>query len=80
MPERLRTSEKLVGINQAKKAVLNDKTRTVFIAEDCEARVVAPLLDICQNKAVEIVNVKTMKQLGELCGIQVGAAAAALLA
>lgn len=79
MPERLRTSKKLVGINQVKKGVINGKTRTVFIAEDCDSRVITPLLEICREKDIEAVPVKTMKLLGELCGIKVGAAAAALL-
>ena len=80
MPERLRTSEILVGVNQVRKGVLNGKTRIVFIAEDCDPRVVAPLIEICEKKDIKLVSVKTMKKLGELCGIKVGAATAALLA
>lgn len=79
MPSRLKTGEKLVGVNQVRKAVLNKKAQAVFIAEDAERRVLAPILDICNTTGVEIIRVPTMKQLGNACGIEVGASVAALL-
>ena len=79
MPERLKYSQKLVGVNQVRKAVLRGTTKTVFIAEDAEQRLIAPILEICENIEIQIVWVHTMKQLGKACGIKVGAAAAALI-
>lgn len=79
MPERLKTSDRLVGVKQVQKAVLSGKTRVVFIAEDAGQKVIAPILDICGEKGVQVVYVPTKKRLGELCGIEVGASAAAVL-
>ena len=40
---------------------------------------VSTLKEICEKKGVETVAVNTMKDLGDACGIQVGAASAAIL-
>lgn len=79
MPSRLKTSEKLVGVKQVQRAVSNDRALTVFIAEDAEKKVVAPILNICETKGTDVVWVPTMRQLGQSCGIDVGASVAALL-
>jgi large subunit ribosomal protein L7A len=79
MLSMLKTGEKLVGINQARKAVMKGKAKAVFIAEDAEHRIVQPVRELCTGADVEIVRVPTMKELGEACGIEVGAAVAVLL-
>ena len=38
-----------------------------------------PLVEQCRDAGVELVEIATMKELGRLCGIHVGAACAALL-
>ena len=35
-------------------------------------------MELCRQKNVEIVMVETMKELGTLCGIEVGASTAAI--
>jgi large subunit ribosomal protein L7A len=77
MPDRLRQArKKIVGTKQTLKAVEKDKVQVVFIARDAEEHVVRPLIKACQDKGLEIVFVDTMQQLGQICGIQIGAAAA----
>lgn len=80
MLEKLKTGKKTVGIKQSMKAVESGSVIVVFIAKDSDERVIAPIKEICSKKSVEIVYVDTMKQLGKYCGIEVGAAAACLLA
>ncbi len=77
MPDRLKQArKKIVGMKQTLKAVEKDRVRVVFIAKDAEEHVVRPLVKACQDKGLEIVYVDTMQQLGQICGIQIGAAAA----
>lgn len=79
MLDGLKNAKKTVGLKQSLKAIENDTARMVFIAKDADERVVRPIIGLCQNKNVEIQYVDTMKQLGKLCGIEVGAAAVCLL-
>lgn len=77
MPDRLKKAKKkIVGMKQTLKAVDKDKVKVVFIAKDADEHVIRPLIKACQEKGLEIVYVDTMQQLGQLCGIQIGAAAA----
>ena len=71
--------KKIIGTKQTLKAVNKDQVKLVFIAQDGEEHVVSPLKEICREKGIEVVPVSTMKELGEACGIQVGAASAAIL-
>jgi large subunit ribosomal protein L7A len=71
--------KKTVGTKETLKAVEKQMASVVFIAQDAEEHVVAELKDLCNKMNVEIVPVPTMKELGNACGIQVGAATAAIL-
>ena len=80
MLEKLKEApKKLIGTKQTLKAVDKDQVQLVFIAQDAEEHVVLPLKEICLEKGIEVVPVSTMKELGEACGIEVGAASAAIL-
>lgn len=74
------TAEKrVVGIKQTKKALSDGKVRSVIIARDAEKRVTAPLIELCEKLGVTISYADTMKELGSVCGIDVGAAVVALI-
>lgn len=78
--ERLKRARKrIVGTKQTTKAVKQDQAKVVYIAADAEERVVGPLLALCREKAVEVIKVNSMAELGRACGIQVGSAAAAII-
>ena len=79
MLDSLKNGKKIVGLKQSLKAVENDMARIVFIAKDADERVTRPIIELCQNKNVEIQYVDSMKQLGKACNIEVGAAAVSLL-
>ncbi len=70
---------KTVGIKQTKKAVEKGEAKLVFLAKDAEQHIFNPLLTLCQQMKVPYELVDTMTELGKSCGIQVGAAAAAIL-
>lgn len=68
-----------VGKKQLKKAVLAGSVQAVFFAENADPALTQPLAQLCQQENIHITWVPTMAQLGKACGIEVGAAAAAVL-
>jgi len=70
---------KTVGTKQTLKALQKDQVKVVYVARDAEERVVRELLRLCAEKNVEVVYADSMARLGQACGIQVGAASAAVL-
>ena len=74
-----KSATKTIGTKQTVKAVQLGHAKTVFIAEDAEPHVSQPLVALCKEKEVDIVWVKSMHELGEACGIDVGAASAAII-
>ncbi|MDR5693969.1 MAG: ribosomal L7Ae/L30e/S12e/Gadd45 family protein [Armatimonadota bacterium] len=78
--QRIRAAvERAVGANQTLKAIQRGRARVVFVARDADRRVVAPVLQAARERGVEVIEVSSMAELGRACGIQVGAAAAAIL-
>lgn len=70
---------KTIGTKQTLKALEDNQVSLVFIAEDAEEHVISNLKKLCLDKGVKIVTVSTMRELGDACEIQVGAASAAIL-
>jgi len=71
--------KKVIGVKQTIKIIKNGKAISVYLAKDAEDRVVRPVEELCKQNNINIVYVDTMKELGHMCGIDVGAAAAALI-
>ena len=69
----------VVGAKQLKKAVRANRVRYVFLAENADPAVTEPLADLCADNHIPITWVRSMAELGHACGIEVGAAAAAVL-
>ena len=69
----------VVGAKQLKKAVKAGRVRYVFLAENADPAVTEPLVVLCAANSLHITWVRTMAELGRACGIEVGAAAAAIL-
>lgn len=78
--ERLKTArKKSIGTKQAAKAIQKGTAKAVFVARDAEEHVTREILKLAQEHGVEIVLCDSMLALGKACGIEVGAAAAAVL-
>jgi large subunit ribosomal protein L7A len=71
--------KKAVGVKQTLKVIKSGIAKTVYIARDAEVKVVKPIEDLCSQNNIEIIHVDTMKELGSMCGIDVGAATAAMI-
>jgi large subunit ribosomal protein L7A len=70
---------KAVGAKQTLKAVVKGTARIVFIARDADERVTRDILRECAERRVPAEIVDSMAALGRACGIQVGAAACAII-
>ena len=70
----------VVGAKQLKKALHNGRAQYVYLAENADPSVTEPIEDLCRQNHVQLYWVSSMKDLGKACGIDVGAAAAAVVA
>ena len=68
-----------VGAKQLRKAVRAGTVRCVYLAENADPALTQPLAELCANNQIQITWVASMETLGSACGIEVGAAAAAVL-
>lgn len=71
--------KKVVGIKQTIKAIKSGDGQIVYIAKNADAKIIQSVEILSIEKSLEIVYVDTMKELGRLCGIDVGAATAVVL-
>lgn len=70
---------KVAGVKQSKKAIKDGLVDKVFIAQDADVHVTKPIIELCVRDNIEVVEVPTMSELGNACGIDVGAAVVAVL-
>ena len=69
----------IAGARQLKKALASGKVQAVFLALDADPGMTEPIAALCQVNQAEVFWVRSMADLGWVCGIDVGAAAAAAL-
>lgn len=78
--ERLKSArKKSIGSKQTAKAMEKGSVKMVFVAKDADDRVTREIIKIAQVKGLNLVHVDSMMALGKACGIEVGAAVAAIL-
>ena len=75
----LQNGKKTVGRKQSQRAILDGKAQTVYLAANADERIRQETEQLCLEAGVPVISVETMESLGRACGIQVGAAVAALL-
>ena len=67
----------VVGSKQLRKALEAGRARYVFLARNADPAITEPIEAMCQRRSVAYTWVSSMLELGQACGIDVGAAAAA---
>ncbi|MBX6394566.1 MAG: 50S ribosomal protein L7ae-like protein [Alicyclobacillaceae bacterium] len=78
--DRLQRAKRIViGTNQTIKALEQKTPTVVYVAKDADRHVVERVIALCEQQQIPITWVDSMKRLGKACGIDVGAAAAAVL-
>jgi large subunit ribosomal protein L7A len=70
---------KVIGVKQTVKSIKNNSVKTVYIAKDADDKLVQSVKILVDENSLEVLYINTMKELGRLCGIDVGAATAAVL-
>jgi large subunit ribosomal protein L7A len=71
--------KKVIGIKQSAKALNNGDGKVLYVAADAQSDLIKPVIDLAEGLKIEVRFVDTMKELGRLCGIDVGAAVTLLL-
>ena len=66
-----------IGMKQSMKAIEMGMAEEVFVAQDADPRMVARIVQACEQRGIKLTRVDTMRNLGKTCGIDVGAATAA---
>ncbi|MCL2031455.1 MAG: ribosomal L7Ae/L30e/S12e/Gadd45 family protein [Oscillospiraceae bacterium] len=66
-------------MKQTHRAVREGLAERVFLAGDAEEHIRRPVLELCAETGTPLEAVGSMKELGQACGIEVGASVAALL-
>lgn len=68
-----------VGLNQTTKAIESSQAVELFLARDADQRMTSRIALLAEKHNIPITWVETMKELGIACGIDVGAATAAVV-
>ena len=69
----------VVGAKQLKKALRNGNVCQVYLARNADPAITGPIEVYCKEHRVAYTWVKSMTDLGRACGIEVGAATAAVV-
>ena len=67
-----------VGLKQTVKAIKNGTAKKVYLAEDADDFIKQSVQDVCRDRNIQIIYVSNMKELGDACGIDIGASTAAI--
>lgn len=78
MLDLLRESPKVVGAKQLTKAIRLGEIERAFVAQDADIFVTQPIVTLCAENNIPVVEVRSMKELGAACCIQVPTAAAGI--
>lgn len=73
------SGEKVVGVKQTAKALKSNQGKVLYVAKDADKKLVEPIIELANTKSLQVVYVETMKELGNLCAIEVSAATALIL-
>ena len=69
----------VVGAKQLRKAMQAGRVKKAFIAQDADPAITEPVAALCRQNNIPFDWVKSMTELGAACGIEVGAATAAVV-
>ncbi|WP_020620132.1 ribosomal L7Ae/L30e/S12e/Gadd45 family protein [Paenibacillus daejeonensis] len=68
-----------IGSKQTTKMVEQGIATAVYVAEDADQRITGKIVELSERAGIEVIWVDTMERLGATCGIDVGAAMAAVI-
>ena len=71
--------KKVIGIKQCLKFIKLGKGKVLYVANDADARLISPLIELAEKENIKIVEVSTMKELGLMSGSEVRSAATLII-
>ena len=71
--------KKVIGIKQCLKFIKLGKGKVLYVANDADARLISPLIELAEKENIKIVEISTMKELGLMSGIEVRSAATLII-
>ena len=69
----------IAGAKQLRKAIAKGTVKYVCLAKNADPAITEPLAQQCKAQGITCIWVSSMQELGNACGIDVGAAAAAVI-
>ena len=78
MLERLKNADKVVGTRRLLRAILAGEIEEAYVARDADLFIYRQVRDACNKMNVRMVEVDSMKLLGEACGVEVKTASAGI--
>ncbi len=70
--------QRVVGRRETLKLIQRRVAAVVYVARDADRAILSDIEEHCRTHQVPITYVETMRELGQLCGIEVKAACAAV--
>lgn len=78
--DKVKQAKKIsIGTKQATRMVEQGIAQEVIVAKDADPRITSKMVNLCKRMGVQVTYVDSMKLLGKACGIEVGAAMAAVV-
>ena len=78
MLEKLKNASKVVGTRRLLRAIQSGDIEEAYIARDADLYIVRQVRQACNEAGVRMVEVDTMVQLGQACGVEVKTASAGI--
>ena len=69
----------MVGYKQTLRAINENKADRVYLAEQCDDKIRLSVEAAVQQHEAQLFYIRTTRELGEMCGIEVGASCAVIL-
>ena len=78
MFEKLKNASKVVGTRRLLRAIQAGEIAEAYIARDADLFIVRQVREACNQANVRMVEVDTMVQVGQACGVEVKTASAGI--
>lgn len=78
MLEKLKNAAKVVGTRRLLRAIQSGEIEEAYVARDADLFILRQVREACNAAGVRMVEVDTMKELGQACGVEVKTASAGI--
>ena len=78
MLEKLKNAQKVVGTRRLLRSIQNGEIEEAYVARDADLFILRQVREACSAAGVRMVEVDTMKELGQACGVEVKTASAGI--